>query len=120
MTTYRVLTLRDLIDKLRALPQGAMVNGMGWQIDSYRGYYERNAVEPGEFAVPPFATELASSYENQIGKPIEGYKGGDYTVSDDELVYLAGDGDTGPAIIGFENVYLNTWRPVLLAESWRY
>lgn len=99
MIEYRTFTLGDLIDELNGLGV-ATVKGLGLEIDSYRGYYERNAIEPSPGVILPAAT-LAREYENQIGKEITGYKGGDYYVSANENVYLAGYGDTGPNIAGF-------------------
>jgi len=96
--TYNTLTLGQLIEKLRELPPDAGVRGLGAEVDSYRGYYERNAIEPSGETI--FAHDLADRYADQIGKPIHGYKGGDYEVSSGENVYLADYGRTGPNICG--------------------
>lgn len=99
MIRYETLTLGELIDELKRLGS-ATVRGLGLEIDSYRGYYERNAIEPEPDTILPAAT-LAREYSNQIGKEITGYKGGDYNVSTRENVYLARYGATGPNIAGF-------------------
>lgn len=96
MSELSPLTLAQLITSLKQLGD-APVTGLGDEISSYRGYYERNAVTAG-YDRP--ASELVAAYESQIGKPIRGYKGGDFTVSENEYVYVSGYGECGPAIVG--------------------
>lgn len=115
MTTFERMTLGMLISALRGLPEGARVRGLGTVVDSYRGYYERNAIEPQALWLD--ADILADTYQEQVGKPIMGYKGGDYNVDDDQLVYLAGYGDTGPCIIGLHEVESGLYEPVLLEHD---
>ena len=43
---YARMTLNDLVEALEALPENAGVSGLGDELDSYRGYYERTAIEP--------------------------------------------------------------------------
>lgn len=117
-TTYERMTLGMLIRALRNLPEGARVRGLGFSVNSYRGYYERNAIGPNTHGA--LASRLADIYEEQIGNPIEGYKGGDYNVSADELVYLADYGDTGPCIIGFQEVESGLHEPVLLEQDYHF
>lgn len=118
MTTMKRLTLGDLVQELRNLPDGARVNGLGRSVDSYRGYYERNAIEP-EWDNELPALALADMLEDDFGKAIWGWKGGHYHVSADEFVYLANPGDTGPVIIGLEfNPKTGIYEPVLLEEEW--
>lgn len=114
LKTYRRLTLGELITELRQLGD-ATVEGLDGAVDSYRGYYERNATQPGDWQES--AAVLATEYRNQIGKPITGYKGGNHTVSADELVYYAGYGDSGPNIIGLEADETGVYRPVLLEQD---
>lgn len=114
MKSYEALTLGGLIDALTALGD-ADVRGLDGCISSYRGYYERNATEPCAFIHS--ASALADWYRKEIGKDIYGWKGGDYTVSPDELVYYAGSGDCGPNIIGLERAEDGVWEPVLLGGN---
>lgn len=114
LKTYRRLTLGDLIEALDRLGD-ATVEGLDGWVDSYRGYYERNATQPCSYQAS--AAVLASEYRSQVGKPITGYKGGDYTVSADELIYYAAEGETGPAIIGLEPSETGVYRPVLLGRD---
>lgn len=113
MTTYRRMTLGMLISALRDLPEGSRVQGLGTRIESYRGYYERNAIEP-QALWELQADILADTYEEQIGKPTCGYNGGDFNVSADELVYRGDYGSTGPCILGFQEVGSGLYEPVLL------
>src|SRR5690242_13641828 len=76
---YSRMTLSDLIEALGALPDGALVRGITPSVHSYRGYYERNAVSPNSLVRG--ARELGEYLVGEIGKPIHGWKGGDYTVS---------------------------------------
>lgn len=115
MKIYTKMTLNDLIQGLRALPQEAMIQGFDPDIDSYRGYYERNAVAPADYKNQ--AHVVARSLSEQIGKYIMGYKGGDYYVSGAEGIYLAAYGDTGPCFVGLEEVEPGVYEPVLVEEG---
>ena len=98
MKTYKTLTLGELIPELREIGSGK-VRGLGAVIISYRGYYKRNAILKDDFECT--GTELADAYERQIGKPIQGWKGGDYEVSSGENVYLVDSAwDIGPNVCG--------------------
>lgn len=119
MSAYQRMTLREFIEALRALPEGAMVRGLSNGVDSYRGYYERNAIDP-DAGRTIAATVLADDLTGEDGKAIFGYKGGDYHVSLGELVYVAGYGDTGPAIIGIEPCEDGIYEAVLLEEDWHF
>ena len=112
--TYKPLTLGELIEHLHSLGD-AKVSGLSGEVDSYRGYYERNATHYGKTRK---ASKLAARYQAEIGKPIYGWKGGDYTVDSDELIYYAGRGDCGPQICGFELGAGGVYRPVLVEEVW--
>jgi len=112
MEIYEQLTLGALIDALDELGDD-YVRGLGREIDSYRGYYERNTIEPDPDEVNR-ARVLAEIYRKQIGKYIQGYKGGDYRVSTDENVYCAPYGATGPAICGFIRTDDGVYEPLLV------
>lgn len=115
LKTYKPLTLGELIDKLRELGESD-VRGLNGMVRSYRGYYERNATEPCDWVRP--ASLLAEQYSDDIGKPITGYKGGDYVVAADELVYYASYGESGPQICGLERSDDGVFQPVLCEEAW--
>lgn len=115
MKTYRKMTLNDLIEALGALPDDAQVAGFNPEIDSYRGYYERNAVEPSAAVLN--AHEVALTLRAQEGKPITGYKGGDYQVNELQGIYLANYGELGPCFCGLEQRRDGVYEPVLIDDG---
>lgn len=117
---YKRMTLGEVIAALKALPEGSKVVGISETIFSYRGYYERNAVESDTSELD--AHELAAGYEKQLGKAITGWKGGDYHVMDDELFYVVtSPRDTGPCVIGFElNAETGAHQPQLLEQDYHF
>lgn len=117
MTTYKMLNLREVIEALRNLPEGSEVEGLDGDLHSDRGFYERSATAPAP-GRRQLAFDLAMKLEEQIGKPTVGWKGGDFTVSEDLPVHVGEYGDTGPSILGFEVDQAGVWRPLLLAESY--
>lgn len=120
MKTYKRLTLNEVIAALRALPADAYVIGLGIDVDSYRGYYDRPAIEP-DMGSRQRTHEQARILEMDLGKAVQGYKGGDYTIDGDKLLYCAHYGHTGPNIIGFEmDASSGDYHPILLAEDWHF
>ena len=65
---------------------------------SYRGYYSDLAFSQSNQTVTAeaFLAELSES----LGKPFEGYKGGDYVMAIGTPLWVASYGCTGPAIMG--------------------
>ncbi len=116
MKTYSVLTLQQIIDALRALPNDPKVYGIDGVLHSDRGYYERSASEQVDW--PTRAYVLADDLEAQIGKPIHGWKGGEYTVRADLPVYIAEYGKTGPAIGGIEQTTEGRFEFVGIEDTW--
>lgn len=120
MKSYEIKSLDELIEELRALPEGVNVRGIqSGVIHSDRGYYERNAVVPDENSVIP-ASVLADQLESEIGGPMEGWKGGDYTISGRMPVAYADYGDTGPYIGGFQADSPGVYSPYLIDETFWY
>lgn len=115
---FRILTLDDVIAELKKLGE-TRVRGLGPRVFSYRGYYERNDIAPweGDESAYP-ASYLSDSYEQQIGQPMMGYKGGDYIISKMEPTYCAGYGETGPAVVGFTLGDDGVAEPVLCDVEW--
>jgi hypothetical protein len=81
VTPARVGTL---IDALRSMPQGTVVPFLAHMGDSYRGYYERFALLPGEGEARQVADYLE---QDVIGHTFTGYKGGEYTMNERTLVH---------------------------------
>ena len=115
MKKYTKMTLGDLITALRELPEGAKVRGFGPSIHSYRGYYERNALEPETFEMD--AERTADILSAQEGTLIHGWKGGEYYVSLTEGIYLADLGDVGPIFAGLEATEDGVYEPILLDDG---
>lgn len=114
--TYRPFTLGEMVEALRKMPEGSEVRGLDVSVYSYRGFYERNAVAWS--SKTRSTREVADLLESQYGNPTCGWKGGDYEVDPDELVYLADYGDTGPQIVGFMFASDGVLEPVLVEEVW--
>lgn len=66
--------------------------------DSYRGYYSDLAFAPSNEDVT--VATLRQRASEAIGETFEGYKGGDFIMSERTPLWKAGYGDGGPAIIG--------------------
>lgn len=82
--TVKPARIEDLIDHLRSLPEGTPVPFLAYSGDSYRGYYERFALAPGEGEARSVADYLE---EDVIGKTFTGYKGGDFTMDARTIVH---------------------------------
>lgn len=97
------MSLGDLIAALDEAPESWRVEtpervGIG-RPHSYRGYYEDLAFQP-EATAPSVADARAMAREC-LGKTFEGYKGGDFQMSDKTALWISGYGDSsGLAIVG--------------------
>lgn len=114
--TYAPLTLGEFIAALEALGDQAQVRGLNGDIRSYRGYYERNATAPCDLV--HHADFLAKEYRREVGKDTFGWKCGTYTASEDELIYYADIGETGPQIVGFRLGDDGVYELILVKEVW--
>jgi hypothetical protein len=116
MKVYEALTLGEFITLLESLGN-APVRGFDGAIHSYRGYYERNATTPSQYTLA--ADTLANAYRTEIGKPITGWKGGDYIVKANELIYYTDHGNTGAAIAGLVAGEDGVYEPIgVVTEYW--
>lgn len=88
---YKQLTLGELIEKMESL-SGANVPNLLIG-GSYRGYYNQFYFELGEGEIS--AIELADDCRSVIGNTYEGYKGGEYTMTENTPVWLAEYGRSG-------------------------
>ena len=113
---YRHMTLGEVIDYLRAVPEYSMVSGLDNATDSYRGYYERIAINRGDWVR---ARSLADDLAEKIGKTMIGYKGGEFPITEQTLVHVADYGYTGPMLVGFIlDSDSGDITPVLVEERW--
>jgi len=90
------LTLGHLIEKLEAMPDGAVVPNLK-KAHSYRGYYVDLAFERGDGTRP--AAELLAECRASMGKMFEGYKGGEFVMGELTPVWVAEYGCSGQRII---------------------
>lgn len=111
MKKYESLTVDRLLAVLDALPADSVLQGLSREVDSYRGFYEHVAVEPGEGVT---AGELAAELRAKIGTTMHGYKGGDFAFRGRCYVFVAGWGDTGPSLAGFTD----DGEPVVFEQGW--
>jgi len=97
------MTVDGLIDALTAWgdqpvvilsTRGELVPG---DLGSYRGYYEDLAIEAaepaGKHAKPLMAREFSADLEAMLWTTITGYKGGNYQVTRDTLVWVSEYGE---------------------------
>lgn len=106
---YAPMTVDALIAKLETMPSAAPLKGLSAEADSYRGYYNHVAIEPGAGTT---AGELAEHLRRKLGTTMHGYKGGDYTFGGDCYVFVAEYGSTGYSLAGFTD----EGEPVLLED----
>ncbi len=66
-----------------------------WKPHSYRGFYEDLAFEPKQDVT---VGEMLASARSALGSTFQGYKGGDYTMSEWATVWLANYGETGETL----------------------
>nr|USU32854.1 hypothetical protein NG677_03920 [Methylobacterium sp. OTU13CASTA1] len=98
------MTLGKLIAALEAAPQDAVVrlDSGGFPADphSYRGYYEDLSFKPAEGESPTVAAFLTTC-RGVHGQTLTGYKGGDFLMGDDAVLWVAGYGQSsGLAMTG--------------------
>lgn len=103
------LTIRQLISELErcstdkpvyaAFDGSSIISPLG-DVDSYRGYYEQLAIEPGG---PARCEALADILIESLDKTFYGYKGGEFSMFDDTPVWVSEYGiASGDMVVGVE------------------
>ena len=96
------LTLGRLIEFLGSIdPTIEVVTDQGSYLGrprSYRGYYSDLSFEPADEKIT--AGELLPVARSALNETFEGYKGGDFTMTESTPLWLAHYGTTGRAIMG--------------------
>lgn len=77
--------LKHLIERLEKEPADKVVLGFKHP-HSYRGYYEDLAFEPAQNVT---VGEMLAAARSAVGSTYEGWKGGDYTMSEWSSVWIA-------------------------------
>lgn len=67
-------------------------------VDSYRGYYERLAIEPT--TEPTTVGDLVKTLDAADGETFHGYKGGEYRMHGGTYLHVAPHGVCGRALVG--------------------
>jgi hypothetical protein len=67
---------------------------------SYRGYYSDLSFENTE--LPVTVAEFLKILKGCLGQTFEGWKGGDFVMSEDTPLWNSEEGSTGDAIVGYE------------------
>lgn len=100
------LTLGDAIAFLEKASPDALVEfdrgGSPGEPHSYRGYYSDLSFEPTDRTVT--AAEFLQECRKALGAAFEGYKGGDFVMSERTPLWCASYSNCGPAIIAAHNV----------------
>lgn len=95
------LTLGEAIKYLSDLPDNIVVTvDVGGSLNnphSYRGYYSDLSFEPTNGMVT--SGEFLSMLQSSLDKTFEGYKGGDFVMSENTPLWFSGYGNTGRAIM---------------------
>ena len=63
-------------------------------IASYRGFYDQLALGYDIKGGAPLVSDLLSLYRSAVGKVFEGYKGGEYLMTEDTLVWVSNIGES--------------------------
>lgn len=97
-----LMTLGSLRTGLSAFPPNTPVvvdqGGSPAAIDSYRGYYERLALETEP--APRTTAQVVALLDSADGKTFHGYKGGEYAMDSTTFVHVAPYGECGPYVSG--------------------
>src|SRR5690606_36368854 len=98
-------TLGEVIAHLVALPSTQTVERGFTHPHSYRGYYEDLAFEP---CCEVTVAHMLETARKALDQTFEGYKGGDYVMTEDTPCWLAEYGSTGLPIVllGTTHVYV--------------
>lgn len=92
-----MMKLGEVIQRLAA-ENGDLVLPYGIEHPhSYRGYYERLAFELDR-EQPSTIDDWLALLRSVDGRTFQGWKGGEYVMGLDSLVYIANEGDTGEPI----------------------
>lgn len=93
------MTLGQMIASLESFGANREVGGL-FRPHSYRGYYEDLAFEPGVGKM--LVSELLGMCHECVGRVYEGYKGGEYRMTEDTPVWISEYGTTGVKIIAID------------------
>lgn len=120
------MKLGELIDAMKTQKQDAAIRIAApidlapTRLDSYRGYYEDLAIgfEPPTEWNTPTVGEFLLELEGAIGKTYCGWKGGEFLMGEDTIVWVATVGESsGARVRGVESEDGTVW---ITLEMGRY
>ena len=91
------VTLGEMIEFLKSANPDLLIRSLE-NPHSYRGYYSDLAFESSNRLRK--ASEILSDCLSVLGKTLEGWKGGDFLMSEDTPLWIAAEGCCGQKIIG--------------------
>lgn len=95
------VTLGELIGSLEDLPSDLEVEKGIESPHSYRGYYTDLAFEPtGESTVG----EMLKVAKSALHETFTGYKGGEYTMDEDAVIWVSREGSTGNPVVKVDDI----------------
>src|SRR4051812_47710015 len=110
------LTLGELIAELENLPGKAVIEfdfggAVPTRVDSYRGYYDQLALGyDGTYGASlPTVADLLADLKSAVGKTFQGWKGGDYTMTEATYIFVANPGNTSDTYIKEVVAKYNEW-----------
>ena len=100
------MTLEAFISALEAMPQNARCHFAGSTFspcdpDSYRGFYDQLAFNRGHSRS---VSEVLETARGAMGQMFEGYKGGEYWMTGNPMIWAAPYGSCGDRIVGVDLV----------------
>lgn len=103
-----MIPLGELRARLEAMPQDKSVvfddGNIPIDIDSYRGYYEHVAIEPGSKNERTTVGDLLRMVKRAIGGTFRGYKGGEFEMTSFTPVWYSEWGRaSGVGVVGIED-----------------
>lgn len=114
------MNIKQILNELDKLMDNCnehlFIIGVSREFCSYRGYYSELCVAPS-IGREMSACEFYNILADQIEQTYTGYKGGEYTMTEDTELYLATYGKTGEKIVGIEKDS-NTLSFVTEEEIW--
>lgn len=102
MTLGKMLRALEGCDADMPVVFGGADTGSPGDAHSYRGYYSDLSFEPSHD--PVTVAEFKKQCSGALGTVYEGYKGGDFTMTDDTPLWCAGYSHCGNAIIDLSTV----------------
>lgn len=111
------MTLGQMIEKLKSLPQDAKVRLLG-RLHSYRGYYQDLAFER-DIEKETEVSSLLQHCQSAMGRAFAGWKGGDFLMGENTPLWISEVGEAdGLKLLDLEEAKEGIYIPVYEEEEW--